>query len=86
MNDVVQATGADVNMFAGDTSVCATDKSVTSLQIKLQCAVDALATWFGSWALTVNNKNFAVMVLTSASCTAGHNLPKWQGNKSGSDP
>ena len=65
MNDVVQATGTDVNMFADDTSVCATDKSVTGLQVKLQRAVDALAASFGSWALTVNNKKSAVMVFTS---------------------
>ena len=43
MKDVVEATGTDVNMFSYDTSVSATDKSVTGLQVKLQRAVDALA-------------------------------------------
>ena len=56
MNDVVQATGEDVNMFADDTSVCAYDKSVAGLQMKLQLAVDTLAAWFGSWALTINRQ------------------------------
>ena len=48
-------------MFADDTSVSATDKSVTGLQVKLQRAVDALADWFISWALTVNNKSLQLM-------------------------
>ena len=60
-----KATGTDVYMFADDTSVRATDKSVTCLQVNLQRAVDALADWFSSWALTVNNKKSAVMVFTS---------------------
>ena len=66
MNDVVQATGEDVNMFADDTSVCTYDKSVAGLQTKLQLAVDTLAAWFGSWALTINRQKSAVMVFTTA--------------------
>ena len=65
-NDVVQATGEDVNMFADDTSVCAYDKSVAGLQAKLQLAVDTLAAWFGSWVLTVNRQKCAFMVFTTA--------------------
>ena len=87
MNDVVQATGTDVNMFADDTSVSATDKSVTGLQVKLQRAVDALADWFSSWALTVNNKKVCSYGHhLFASCTAGHNQPTWQSDKSSSGP
>ena len=43
MNDVVEATGDDVNLFADDTSVCVTDVSATGLQLKLQKVVDDLA-------------------------------------------
>ena len=36
MNDIVQSTDADVNLFADDTSVYVTDKSSIRLQAKLQ--------------------------------------------------
>ena len=59
MNDIVQTTGTDVNLFADDTSVCASDFSLSRLQQKLQHAVDKLAAWFDSWALSVNNTKSA---------------------------
>ena len=65
MNDIVQATGTEVNLFADDTSVCASDSSVSRLQQKLQHAVDKLAAWFDSWALSVNNSKPAFMVFTT---------------------
>ena len=65
MNDIVQATGADVNLFADDTSVCVTDSTASGLQLKLQATVDRLAAWFASWALTVNGKKSALMVFTT---------------------
>ena len=65
MNDDVEATGHDVNLFADDASVCGTDVSAVGLQLKLQKVVDDLAGWFSSWALTVNNAKSAVMVFTT---------------------
>ena len=65
MNDIVQTSGIDVNLFADDTPVCASDSSVYRLQQKLQHAVDKLAAWFDSWALSVNNTKSAEMVLTT---------------------
>ena len=62
MNDIVQTSGIDVNLFADDTPVCASDSSVNRLQQKLQHAVDKLAAWFDSWALSVNNTKTAEMV------------------------
>ena len=65
MNDIVEATGADINLFADDTSVCVTDSSPCRLQQKMQHAVEKLAAWFSSWALSINNKKSALMVFTS---------------------
>ena len=65
MDDIVQTSGIDVNLFADDTPVCASDASVNRLQQKLQHAVDKLAAWFDSWALSVNNTKSAEMVLTT---------------------
>lgn len=65
MNDIVEATGADINLFTDDTSVCVTDSSPCRLQQKMQHAVEKLAAWFSSWALSINNKKSALMVFTS---------------------
>ena len=65
MNDIVQTSGIDVNLFADDTPVCASDSSVNRLQQKLQHAVDKLAAWFDSWALSANNTKSAFMVFTT---------------------
>ena len=65
MNDIVKCTDANVNLFADDTSVFVTDKSPSGLQVKLQAAVDQLAFWFDSWALAVNHRKSALMVLTT---------------------
>ena len=65
MNDIVQCTKAAVNLFADDTSIYVTDKSSSGLQTKLQLVLDQLATWFGSWALTVNPRKSALMVFTT---------------------
>ena len=65
MNDVVHCTDADVNLFADDTSVYVTDKSPSGLQARLQAVVHQLASWFDSWALTVNHRKSAMMVLTT---------------------
>ena len=65
MNDIVQCTEAAVNLFADDTSIYVTDKSSSGLQTKLQLVLDQVATWFGSWALTVNPQKSALMVFTT---------------------
>ena len=65
MNDIVCCTEADVNLFADDKYVFATDKSAKGLQLKLQGIVDQLSAWFSSWALTANSKKSALMLLTT---------------------
>ena len=65
INDIVHCTEANVNLFADDTSVYVTDKSPKGLQAKLQSVVNRLASWFDSWALTVNHQKSALMVLTT---------------------
>ena len=65
MNDIVQCTDANVNLFADDTSVYVKAKSTSGLQVKLQAVIDQLASWFGSWALTVNQRKSALLILTT---------------------
>ena len=43
MNDIVCCTEADIDLFADDTSVFATDKATKGLQLKLQGIVDQLS-------------------------------------------
>ena len=61
MNDIVNATSANTNLFADDTSTFVGDKSPTSLQSRLQTAVSELEAWFSKWALTVNTLKSALM-------------------------
>ena len=65
MNDIVQCTDANVNLFADDTSVYVKARSTSGLQVKLQTVIDQLASWFGSWALTVNQRKSALLILTT---------------------
>ena len=46
MNDIVHSMTANVNLFADDTSIYVTDKTIHGLHHKLQAAVDELAAWF----------------------------------------
>jgi len=64
INDIVECTNAEVNLFADDTSVYIMEKSGIVLQNKLQEAVNMLASWFKTWAITVNHVKSAAMVIS----------------------
>ena len=64
INDIVECTNAEVNLFADDTSVYVTEKSGLALQNKLQEAVNKLASWFKAWAITINHAKSAAMVIS----------------------
>ena len=65
VNDMPDATSAELNLFADDTSAYITDKSPAALQTRLQTVVDELEVWFRKWALTVNTVKSALMVIGS---------------------
>ena len=65
MNNIVQCTEANVNLFADDKSVYVTDKSPTGLQAKPQTVVNRSTSWFDTWGTTVNHQKSALMVLTT---------------------
>ena len=71
INDVVESTDANFNLFADDTSAYVCDKSASALQVKLQTVLDKLSIWFNSWAITVNHSKSAIMVVTTR-----RNVPK----------
>ena len=65
INDVVQCADAEFNLFADDMSVYVCDKLPATLQSKLQAVVDKLSAWFNSWAIGINHKKSALMVLST---------------------
>ena len=64
INDVVTSAEGEFNLFADDTSVYVLEKSPSALQIKLQGVLNSLSVWFKSWAVTINPKKSALMVLS----------------------
>ena len=64
INDVVTSAEGEFNLFTDDTSVYVLEKSPSALQIKLQGVLNSLSVWFKSWAVTINPKKSALMVLS----------------------
>ena len=63
-NDIVNGADADFNLFADETSVYVTAKSIEVLQQKLQNVLDKLCSWFKPWAISVNHSKSAALVLS----------------------
>ena len=70
INDVVAIAEGEFNLFADDTSVYVLEKSPAALQVKLQGVMDSLSAWLKSWAVAINFKKSALMVLSRK-----HNVP-----------
>ena len=64
INDVVTSAEGEFNLFADDTLVYVLENSPSALQIKLQSVLNSLSVWFKSWAVAINPKKSALMVLS----------------------
>ena len=64
INDVVASAEGEFNLFADDTSAYGLEKSPAALHVKLQGVMDSLSAWFKSWAVAINFKKSALMVLS----------------------
>ncbi len=69
LNDMCSSAQGKVNLFADDTSLYVTSRSIQSLCSSLQSAVNSTSAWFEKWLLTVNSGKSAVLVLRSTKMT-----------------
>ena len=69
INDIVKSAEAEFNLFADDTSLYVTAKSPAALQHRLQSVLNKVSSWFRAWAVSVNFKKSAVMIITGKRAT-----------------
>ncbi len=65
INDITQASPANINLFADDTSTYVVDSCAERLSARLQQTVDSLSTWYDRWLLSTNAEKSVVLVLRS---------------------